>query len=179
MKKNSGNTQATTPEHNARYAIKALSNHTVNSKEDDKLFFQGLIGMAMEARLLSKMEPHPHIIKMRACSDANPFSEDFFIVMDRLYGTLEDQLEEWQQWERKNVLWTALLPAKRKRQWEPRWEVCHDLASALAHLHHHRITHRDLKPQNIGYNIRGDLTLFDFGLSGIVRDAVTCLTWSS
>jgi serine/threonine protein kinase len=153
------------PQQYARYAIKALSNQTVNITCDDKLLFQSLIAMVVEAHLLSKMEPHPHIIKMRACSDADPFSEDFFIVMDRLYGTLGDRLKEWQRWERNNAPWTSLLPRQRRQRWGPRFEACRDLASALCHLHHHGIVHRDLKPQNIGYNIRGDLTLFDFGLS--------------
>lgn len=152
----------------ARYAIKALSNQTVNSNSKD-LFFQGLVGLAMEARLLSQLEPHPHIIKLRAVADCStPFHEDFFIVMDRLYGgTLNDRIQQWgTKQNNKYALWNALSSKRRNdRMWEQRYQACHDLASALCHLHHHRITHRDLKPQNIGYNIRGDLTLFDLGLS--------------
>merc|ERR1712150_28619 len=40
-----------------------------------------------------------------------------------------------------------------------------DLASALRYLHRKNIIHRDLKPDNIGFDVRGDLKLFDFGLA--------------
>ena len=43
--------------------------------------------------------------------------------------------------------------------------AAHDLASALAFLHSRRIIHRDLKSDNIGFDIRGDIKIFDFGLA--------------
>jgi serine/threonine protein kinase len=172
-----------------RYAMKALS-----KAKDKKLLTQGLVGLAMEASLLSQMKPHPNIIKLRGVADTDPFHEDFFIVIDCLYGTLEDRINEWksqeqqQQQQRKQqqlkviALWNALSSQRRIRcqqqqqqqqheqqqrqmMWGPRYQACHDLASALEHVHQHHIVHRDIKPQNIGFNIRGELTLFDFGLS--------------
>ncbi len=37
-------------------------------------------------------------------------------------------------------------------------------------IHHFRIIYRDLKPENIGFDVRGDLKIFDFGLSKEVRN---------
>ena len=39
------------------------------------------------------------------------------------------------------------------------------MSSALAYLHRHRIIHRDLKKENIGFDVRDDIKIFDLGLS--------------
>ncbi|ACI65481.1 predicted protein, partial [Phaeodactylum tricornutum CCAP 1055/1] len=41
----------------------------------------------------------------------------------------------------------------------------YDLASALKYLHDLNIIYRDLKPDNIGFDVRGDVKIFDFGLA--------------
>ena len=46
-----------------------------------------------------------------------------------------------------------------------RLKVAYDLSSALEYLHDQRIVYRDMKSSNIGFDIRGDVKLFDFGLS--------------
>lgn len=48
---------------------------------------------------------------------------------------------------------------------------CGQIATALAHLHFHRIMYRDLKPENILLDQRGFVKLTDFGLSRYVTSA--------
>jgi serine/threonine protein kinase len=38
------------------------------------------------------------------------------------------------------------------------------------YLHSHSIIFRDLKPQNIGFDVRGDVKIFDFGMARIVPE---------
>merc|ERR1712161_183300 len=54
---------------------------------------------------------------------------------------------------------------KKKRIWSDRLVVVYDLSTALEYLHNHRVMYRDLKPDNIGFDVRGDVKIFDFGLS--------------
>jgi len=44
-------------------------------------------------------------------------------------------------------------------------KVCVDIAAALKYLHGKNIIYRDLKPQNFGFDVRGNIKLFDFGLA--------------
>jgi len=195
----------------ARYAIKLIRSALVQNPE--KRFVPAMVDMATEMRILASIPHHPNIIKLRGIAatsgpagEGNPagyasypsacFHEDFFLVLDRLYGTLEDRLERWQQKRqqqddddekrRRRLALKKLWPSKSKSSSsspalptaeetlaanariefdQERLTACRDMASALDHLHRHRILHRDLKPTNIGFNIRGDLTIFDFGLS--------------
>mmetsp|Transcript_25630 Transcript_25630/g.38306 ORF Transcript_25630/g.38306 Transcript_25630/m.38306 type:complete len:604 (-) Transcript_25630:402-2213(-) len=56
------------------------------------------------------------------------------------------------------------------------WQICHDVASALEHMHSLKIVHHDVKPSNILFALRENnvvvCKLGDFGLAGEVGSAV-------
>ena len=43
--------------------------------------------------------------------------------------------------------------------------LLYQLLTGVAYCHHHRVLHRDLKPQNLLINREGELKLADFGLA--------------
>lgn len=55
---------------------------------------------------------------------------------------------------------------------EERVNVTLQLADALAYLHEHKILHRDLKPDNIGFDAEGVLKVFDFDIARVVPNSV-------
>jgi serine/threonine protein kinase len=48
-----------------------------------------------------------------------------------------------------------------------RLDVAQQLADAIAYLHSQNVLHRDLKPDNIGFDIHGDLKVFDFDIARV------------
>jgi len=44
------------------------------------------------------------------------------------------------------------------------------ISAALTYLHSHSIIFRDLKPDNVGFDVRGDVKIFDFGLARIMPE---------
>ncbi|VEU44552.1 unnamed protein product [Pseudo-nitzschia multistriata] len=139
----------------APYAVKRLRANLFQTSQT--VFVQSLVDLATETRILASLPAHPHVVRLHGvAASASPFREGFFLLLDKLEGgTLARRLARWRR--------------QRACQAMERTVVCHQLASALAHLHRHRILHRDVKPQNIGFRGAGGGTphavLFDFGLS--------------
>jgi len=48
-----------------------------------------------------------------------------------------------------------------------RLDVAQQLADAIAYLHSKNVLHRDLKPDNIGFDVHGDLKVFDFDIARV------------
>lgn len=151
-----------------RYVIKT----PITNLDDPVSFVSGIIDIAMEARFLAFLR-HPHIIKMRAISNVEFCQDNYFIMLDRLYDTLNDRLITWKNRKKKTNGLHIIRDRKvneKKELWKERILVAQNVCSALAYLHHHRIVYRDLKPENIGFDFKGDVKLFDFGLAKELTD---------
>lgn len=152
----------------ARYAIKTLSSSLL---KDPERFVAGVIDLELETKFLSILR-HPNIIKMRAISNQSPFSRGYFIVLDRLYDTMTERISAWKS---QKSFTTGigkvrdLRGAKKKELWIDRLMVAYDICMALKYLHDNSIVYRDLKPDNIGFDVRGDVKIFDFGLAKEMR----------
>jgi serine/threonine protein kinase len=134
---------------------------------------KGAIDLAIEARFLAVVE-NPFIIRMRALSEACPDSDGFFIVLDRLYGTLEDKILEWDKAESKSKGIVSMISGKSKKKKAEgllkRLVVAFDICNAMLHFHRNNIIYRDLKPENIGFDVRDDVKIFDLGLAKELLD---------
>ena len=111
------------------------------------------------------------LVKMRAISDTPTISPNTFLVMDRLYGTLDDRLEEWFVVQKENQGSSCCPPFGKAPNQQvlddllrDRLVIAYDLAAAISYLHTNKLVYRDLKPENCGFDVRGDIKLFDFGL---------------
>jgi len=96
-------------------------------------------------------------------------STDYFFILDRLHCTLQTRLTKW-GWRRKkqNTLFGRLNGRNKLNNFEfleERLASIFDLSAALEYMHANHIIHRDIKPDNIGFDVRDDIKIFDFGLA--------------
>lgn len=128
-------------------------------------FESGAADLATEAGLLTKLS-HRNIVKVHGVAagpvpDSITSEEGFFIVMEKLEKTLDDQILNWKQ--------TKLNRRNRLSHLLKRLDVALQIASGVQYLHTKDIVHRDLKPANIGFDKDGSVKLFDFGIAQQVR----------
>jgi len=122
----------------ARYCVKALSPNVV---ADEMLFTHGVVDMAAETMFLSVIS-HPHIITMRAYSANGMIKPDHFIILDRLYDTLEARIPKWRiQTKKAKGLVNKLRKSssgKLEELLETKLSYAYDLAGAFEYLHKHK-----------------------------------------
>eukprot|EP00540_Astrosyne_radiata_P006903 CAMPEP_0116838156 /NCGR_PEP_ID=MMETSP0418-20121206/9055_1 /TAXON_ID=1158023 /ORGANISM="Astrosyne radiata, Strain 13vi08-1A" /LENGTH=466 /DNA_ID=CAMNT_0004468125 /DNA_START=114 /DNA_END=1514 /DNA_ORIENTATION=- len=153
----------------SRYAVKFLSHETI---ADEDRFCTGAADLVIEAKFLASLN-HPNIIRLRgmAAAGTSGFStcqeQGYFLILDRLQCTLDDRIEDWREQ-------LATSPKRNQHLLADRLHVAFDVAAALNYLHQNDIIYRDLKPDNIGFDIRGDVKLFDFGLAKELDESLRC-----
>jgi len=118
--------------------------------------------LVVELKILAVLE-HPNIIKIRGRLDGNSFHRENFIVLDKLYETLKTRISSWKK--QSNKVWNKAIKKKKLKLFNDRLLVAYDLSSAFVYLHERNIVYRDIKPDNIGFDVRGDVKIFDFGLA--------------
>jgi serine/threonine protein kinase len=129
------------PSGDARYAIKRVRGDVL---ADPERYNATTADLLLEAHFLRHVE-HPHIIKLRAASSANPCSKEFFLVLDRLGDTLTKRLVEWKQRKGESALpFVRFLLFRRglPELMKERIATAYQLSSALKYLHQRNIAHR-------------------------------------
>lgn len=112
---------------------------------------------------------------MRAIATGSSLEPNFFIIMDRLYEILDHRYEKWVVAKQRYKGGLFGRGADRDRLHSllvERLTVAYDLAAALCYMHEQRLVYRDLKKENVGFDVRGDLKIFDFGLCKTLTPAL-------
>lgn len=145
----------------ARFAVKHLREGVGVEIKADAVY-----DLACEAKYLASFS-HPNIIKLRGTVGI-PGSPTYMLILDRLTLTLEEKIHQWQLDQRK---FRGALGLFRRDTvgladvYMQRLVVLFDISRAMRYLHKKRIIYRDIKGDNIGFNVRGDVRIFDFGLA--------------
>lgn len=123
---------------NREVAIKILRYDFSNEEELHRRFQRE----ALAATSLA----HPNIVSIY---DVGEDGDLHFIVMEYIEGkTLKQYIQEF----------SPVSPAKAI-------QIMKQLTSAISHAHEHQIIHRDIKPQNILMDQKGNVKITDFGIA--------------
>ena len=79
---------------------------------------------------------------MRGLAKGPLVDKDFFIVLDRLYETLDVRMKKWRARSKKNQAFLGIMTKQKKLDNQAllveRMTVAYDLAAAFMYLHQHR-----------------------------------------
>jgi hypothetical protein len=154
------------------YALKHLRPELLDKYKPAE-YAQFASDLVQEAAFLSVLQ-HPNIIKLRGTSfmDFNGFEQGpkgYFLIIDRLEETLTNRIAKWKGGSRRTNLGmlqsqlTSLSKSAKKKDtadegdslFSQQLEVVLQIAAAMLYLHEKNIIFRDLKPANVGFDVRG------------------------
>eukprot|EP00540_Astrosyne_radiata_P004123 CAMPEP_0116829214 /NCGR_PEP_ID=MMETSP0418-20121206/4076_1 /TAXON_ID=1158023 /ORGANISM="Astrosyne radiata, Strain 13vi08-1A" /LENGTH=502 /DNA_ID=CAMNT_0004458167 /DNA_START=1 /DNA_END=1509 /DNA_ORIENTATION=+ len=168
----------------ARYAAKFLKQELI--LEDSDAFENAARDLEREASMMASID-HRNILKVRglACNGIESYavmgrSDGFFVIFDRLQETLAERINLCQVDFLKTPGSREFVDIANKRLLRQlihaeQLKFASDIAGALEYLHHNRVVYRDLKPDNIGLDHRGETKLFDFGFARELPEG-SCVT---
>jgi serine/threonine protein kinase len=132
--------------------------------------------LVKEGALMSSLN-HENIMSVRAWTPTglsgfrSGRADAFFLVLDRLKDTLSERLKQWSHESRK-LKYAFKQRCQRKTAFlQERLDVLLKLGGAVKYLHSKGILHRDLKPDNIGFDQKGVLKVYDFDVSRIMPES--------
>ena len=133
--------------------------------------------LVKEGMIMASLQHH-NILGVKAWSPkgVNAYSngrhDAFFLVLERLEITLGDRLTKWQSQKKgfKFSILSSNRKAKKAALLKEQLSVILQLSEAVRFLHTKRILHRDLKPDNIGFDKEGVLKVFDFDVARVVPE---------
>src|SRR6266700_636357 len=126
-----------------------LGTHTAIKILNTRLEEDQVAKFQQEARILAQLN-HPHIVRVLDYDVMNGFP---YLVMDYASG---GTLSQRHARGTRVPLPTAITYAEQ-------------IASALDHAHSEKLIHRDVKPENMLINQRGQIVLSDFGVASVAH----------
>jgi serine/threonine protein kinase len=115
----------------------------------------GLDAIINELKIIKRMDSHPSLVKLQCAFRHRRYC---YFVMDHLTGgDLRQLIRHHNSLSQQSIVYVI---------------AC--IGSALNHLHRHQIIHRDVKPENIGFDGQGRPYLFDFGISYSIPEEKAC-----
>jgi serine/threonine protein kinase len=143
------------------YALKRLDEDI----EDQAAVVAAATDLVFEAKILSEIPHHENIIRLFAVStDVWDKPQEGFLILEQMADTLHDRLARWRPRP-------SSLSAKERMS-----QIAPGIARAMEFLHENRVIYRDLKPQNVGFDAKGNVRLFDFGLARVYEEGERKLT---
>jgi len=152
------------------YAIKCIRKIVV---QNEAKYNTAVKDSVTEVYLLASLD-NAYILKIRGTAtmtEESPHpgsgqSAGFLIIMDRLFGTLTEKFEEWRD---DSMTLCFRFGSKKKEMLLKKLKLAFELSQAIRYLHNINIMYRDIKQDNIGFDVRGHVKVFDFGLAKEIR----------
>jgi len=195
------------------------------------LFAASCCDLVKEGNILAQLN-HVNVIRLQAVSSLmgvdsyiNGYHDSYFLVLERLEGTLSNKLDEWKLRHKEfydsyngTIRQVLMLQQQQQQSQQPqddfysssddssdnsycedgesviitdqqrvgssnkqssgittsigelleeRTDVAIQLAEAIKYLHKMNVVHRDLKPDNCGFDFLGNLKVFDFDIGRV------------